>query len=346
MPSTSDSEQPDSGAAPRRAPNAADRVVAALMGEGLLVPGGQQRALEVVSGALPAQPSAAGPLRRRLAEVAGYVGGCLLFAAATLLVADQWGHLGPAGRVGVLVVVTVLLAAAGLVVVLVGGAPLGGRVELTAVRRRLGSALLTAAAVAGAGSVGEWLVELRPVEPADWVVGLAVGLALLVLSSAGYALASSALGQLGIAAGLAWLVPSVLAGLGQGHELAIGLGYVGAGVLWMVLAERAVWREPEVGQSLGVVAVLVGAQLPLASADHWVSYLLTLAAAAAGFVAYVGRRSWPYLALGVLGATLGVPEVLSDWTDGSLGAAGVLLVAGVTLLGGSLAGLRLRRVTA
>jgi hypothetical protein len=49
------------------------------------------------------------------------------------------------------------------------------------------------------------------------------------------------------------------------------------------------------------------------------------------------------LAGGVVGATVVVPEFLFDVTDGSLGVSGVMLVAGVTLLAGSLAGLRIRR---
>ena len=52
---------------------------------------------------------------------------------------------------------------------------------------------------------------------------------------------------------------------------------------------------------------------------------------------------WVVLAGGVIGATVVVPEFLYDVTDGSLGASGVLLVAGLTLLGGSLLGLRIRR---
>ena len=40
--------------------------------------------------------------------------------------------------------------------------------------------------------------------------------------------------------------------------------------------------------------------------------------------------------------TLLVPEVVADWTGGSLGAVGGVLVAGVTLLLASFAGYRLR----
>jgi hypothetical protein len=54
-------------------------------------------------------------------------------------------------------------------------------------------------------------------------------------------------------------------------------------------------------------------------------------------------REWIVLAGGVIGATLVVPEFLYDVTDGSFGASGVMLAAGVTLLGASLAGLRIRR---
>ena len=64
-----------------------------------------------------------------------------------------------------------------------------------------------------------------------------------------------------------------------------------------------------------------------------------------GFAVYVAKRAWPYLLAGVAGVTLAVPEALLDWTEGSLGTAGVLLVAGVTLLGASLLGLRLHGET-
>ena len=52
--------------------------------------------------------------------------------------------------------------------------------------------------------------------------------------------------------------------------------------------------------------------------------------------------AWPYLAGAVVAVTLVVPEAVSDWTDGSLGAVGGVLVAGVTLLVASFAGYRIR----
>jgi hypothetical protein len=90
---------------------------------------------------------------------------------------------------------------------------------------------------------------------------------------------------------------------------------------------------------------LTGAQLiVIAGSDaEYLGYALTALVAGLCFVAYARLREWVVLAGGVVGATLVVPEFLYDVTDGSLGASGVMLVAGVTLLAGSLAGLRIRR---
>jgi hypothetical protein len=92
------------------------------------------------------------------------------------------------------------------------------------------------------------------------------------------------------------------------------------------------------------VLVLAGAQMPVLEGDgpEWVGYLVTAVAAAAALAMYVRRLAWPYLALGVVAVTLVVPEALFHWTRGSLGSAGVLLVAGLTLLVAALLGLRLR----
>jgi hypothetical protein len=78
-------------------------------------------------------------------------------------------------------------------------------------------------------------------------------------------------------------------------------------------------------------------------AQNYLGYALTALVAGICFAVYTRIREWVVLAGGVIGATLVVPEFLYDVTDGSLGASGVLLVAGVTLLAGSLAGLRIRR---
>ena len=66
----------------------------------------------------------------------------------------------------------------------------------------------------------------------------------------------------------------------------------------------------------------------------WLGYLLTLVVVVAGIALYLNLVAWPYLAVAVIGVTLVVPEVVADWTGGSLGAVGGVLVAGHHLAAG------------
>jgi hypothetical protein len=90
---------------------------------------------------------------------------------------------------------------------------------------------------------------------------------------------------------------------------------------------------------------VIGAQMTVFTdqGTNWFGYLVLAAVAVGAFGMYVARPAWPYLAAGVVALTLVVPEALLDWFDDALGPAGALLVAGVTLLAASLAGLRLRK---
>jgi hypothetical protein len=126
--------------------------------------------------------------------------------------------------------------------------------------------------------------------------------------------------------------------------LAYCLVVLGLGVLWLVLAETGVWRERTTAQLVGLGLVLLGAQLALGGEDTaWVAYLLTALTGVAAVTLYLVIRSTPYLIAGVVAVTLVVPEAVLDWTEGLLGPVGILLVAGLTLIVTSLAGLRLRQ---
>lgn len=325
-------------------------VVAALESRGLLDPARRSEAVEVVDGVLAGEQAEEAPLKRRLAELAGYVGGALVVAAGALFVADQWLDLSVGQQVGLLVGVAVVLLGAGAATALAGDGLAAVRTGLAPARRRLASVLLTGGAAAAAAAVMVWTDDLLAGQDRDfergWLVPLSGGAVMAAVALAGYLLAPSVVGQLGIAVGLAFVAPSALDAGGDVDPIPLGLAYLAIGVVWLVLAERAAWREPVPARIVGSVFVVVGAQIPVGSDSAWLAYLLTLLIAGAGFVMYVGRRSWPYLAVGVVGVTLAVPEALLDWTEGSLGTAGVLLVAGVTLLGASLLGLRLRREVA
>lgn len=196
------------------------------------------------------------------------------------------------------------------------------------------------------------LVQVDSMQAGGSAPGLAASLTLFVLGVLGYVLAPTILGQAVVAAGAVFSVPQALEVLGikepieWGGPNAIVFGAVvlAIGLAWLALAERDVWREVASARVIGCGISLAGAQIPLGSAHYsWVAYVLTALVAVAGFAVYVARQAWPYLAVGVLGLTLVVPEALLDWFEGAMGPAGVLLVAGVTLLGASLLGLRLRQ---
>jgi hypothetical protein len=289
----------------------------------------------------PPRPGAPG-VRRLLGEIAGYLGAAFVVGATLLLLGDRWAELGRGGRVAILAAMAAVLFAAGWAV------RQRRRGPADEVRRRLASTLLTGSAAAAAFAV---YASLAPEDPADYETpwdpaGLAAALTGLAVVLAGYLLAGSALGQLGVAA-------AALAVVGTGLELAdlldavpFGLAAVALAAAWAVLAWRRFVRERRAALAIAVALGLFGAQLPVlggGDAAGYLGYLLTAVVVAACFGAYTRMREWVLVAGGVAGATVVVPEFLYDITGGSLGAAGVLLVAGVTLLAGSLAGLRIRR---
>lgn len=337
------------GVAPRKVHD--DRVlpvVSALEGHGLIDPSRHDEALEVVARALATERLEEAPLRHRLAELAGYVGGALVVAAGALFMADQWMDLSVGQQVGLLAAITVLLFAVGVAMVVTGGGFAALRAGVQPVRRRLASVLFTGGAGTAAAAVIVWVVDVleqRGTEVEEGhLIGLGGSLTLLVLATVGYLMAHSLLGQAAIAVGAAYAIPFTLDSLGDVNEVALGMVFLAVGLAWLALAEREVWYEVLAARVIGSGFVLVGAQIPVFGSDHeWVGYLATILVAGAGFAMYVARRAWPYLAVGVAGVTLAVPEALLDWTEGSLGTAGVLLVAGVTLLGASVLGLRLRK---
>ena len=317
-------------------------VVSALVGSGLVDPVREHEAIVVVDGALTGQAAASSTLKDRFAELAGYLGGALVVAAGGIFFATEWGNLSESARVGMLAGITLLLALSGALLVLTGGGLAVLRTDRGAVRRRLAGLLFTGTAAAAAGAVGLKVARsLSPENSADLLAGF---LTMALVSVGGYLVAPTVVGQLGTAVGAFMSVPWALDVIADIEPIAFGLIILVLGVGWLVIAERGVWREVASGRVIGCVLALVGAQIPVFhSQQAWAGYLATAVVAGAAFTAYVVRPSWPYLAAGVIGVTLSVPEALLDWTDGSLGAAGGLLVAGATLLGASLLGLLLRQ---
>lgn len=320
-------------------------VVAALVGAGLVEPARRDEVDAVVRSALDqAGPAGAPatPLRRRMAEIAGYVGGAFVVGAAVLFFSQTWNDLGLTAQVALLLGSALVLALAGAGFVRAAG----GRSMLAMpeedVRRRLTSVLLTAAAACLAFAVGLLLDDAMANEELVVMLAALTGAAAVLL---GYAVAPTTVGQLGTGFALFMAIPSGLGALSDGDfgTLAFGLVVLALGLVWLVAAERDLWHERLSARLIGCGFTVLGAQLPVFDDPAWVGYLATALVGAAAFWMYVERRAWPYLAAGVVAVTLAVPEALDDWFGGSLGAAGLLLATGVTLLVAALLGLRLRQ---
>lgn len=321
-------------------------VVSALVGSGLVGPERESEAVNVVDRALAGGETATtSTLRNRFAELAGYLGGALVVSAAGIFVADEWGNLSEGERVVLLAGTTLLLALAAVLLALTGGGTAAMRQDAGAVRRRLAGLLFTGTAVAAALTVGLEVARRVSQDQEESTALLLAALTLLLVSFGGYLVAPTVVGQLGAAVGAFLVVPWALdVVVGDIDSVAFGMLVLALGIGWLALAERTLWREVASARVIGCFLALLGAQIPVFDYDHpWVGYAATAVVAGAAFAAYVVRPSWPYLATGVIGVTLAVPEALLDWTQGSLGAAGGLLISGGTLLGASLLGLRLRK---
>lgn len=277
--------------------------------------------------------------RRVLAEIAGYLGASFVLGATLLCVGRQWEDMSDGQRFLVFVVAALILAGAGLAA--------RGLVALgTArddVRRRLSSTLLTGAAGAAGFAAFQAVEPISGDDPAV-LAGTAVW---LLVAAGGYLLSRSALGQLNVAAAALACYGGLLEVIDEVDAVPFGLGTMTLGGIWALLAVTRAFAEHRLALGVAVTYGVFGPQiLVIDDSDAlYLGQLLTASVSALCFVAYFRVREWTVLAGGVVAATLAVPEFLFEVTGGALGSSGALLIAGVTLLAGSLAGLRLRRPT-
>lgn len=276
-----------------------------------------------------------------LTEIAGYVGGILVIAAAAVFLATQWSSMSPVARIAALTAGGLLLAGSGLAATRLGGPVTAAGHE---VRHYLAAALLVAAAAVLGGAAGVAAYELTDLrEPVPQAVGFGV---LVVLAALSYRLVPTALAQLATGVSLVPFFASLVFDQTSGpHDQQVfgGLLLV-AGVAWGVLAERGAFREVTVARVVAGALTVIGAQnLVFVDGQEWIGYAVLALVGAAGFATYVRGGHWPHLVVGVLALTLAATEAAVDWSNGAVGAAGALLIAGAALLGLSLLGMRIRR---
>lgn len=328
--------------------SAAHRIATALVHEGLLDPRRTTDAEAVVARALrgpsPAHPPGS---RTQLVEITGYLGAALVFSAVGLFLSEQWQDLGDLARTLWLAGIAALLAASGAVAAVLGSGYEPARSGREEVRRRLSSALLTSAAGVAGAAVGHQVEVVR--DAFDSWPSLAGSVTALVLCAAVYAVMPSVFTVAGLALSTFVATTSAgdLIGSPDSPTLATGLLLVAAGAVWVTAAERSWLAEQTLGRIAGSAMLLLGAQMPVFDTGPAnVGYALLVLVAAFAFTTYLRTVAWPYLVLGVGAVTLVVPQAVIDWTSGSLGTAGGVLVAGLTLLAASFAGFRMRQEAA
>lgn len=321
-----------------------ERVVEALVQAGLVQPDQAGQARVVVAGVLPMGPGRSERSRRsRLPEVAGYVGAALVLAAVALLLAQQWRFLSTGQRILWLSAIALIFAVATTVITSVVGPRAALLTPAGLARHHLGAVLTVFTAVAVAATVGVWTHSLTGnTYGSNTEINAALAAALLVLLI-GYCVNPHPLPHLAGGFATFMLVTSWNSGNDQGWEyrLAGTAALVAAG--WLALSERRIWREPTLGRLVGSAFALFAVQATgFGQASSLAVALATVALAALLVGAYVWRDDPAFLVIGIFALTLGVTQALIEITDGSLGAGGAVLVAGVTLLAASGAALRLR----
>ncbi|MGW4213561.1 DUF2157 domain-containing protein [Lentzea sp. NPDC004789] len=265
----------------------------------------------------------------RLAEVAAYLGGGLVLGGAVLVLGVSWEDLTRLARGGVLGATTASLVVAAFVVA--GGIPAVRSVAHR--RRRVVSTLFSLAAVTAAFTAG------TAASSHQVVVGTTTG---LLVAVAAYAVVTTALGYLVLAAGAILTVIAWITELAPDSALSSGAALFALGLAGLFLSLVDVLRPIQLALAVGAATALFGAQQPLGG-DAPIAYALTACLAFVCFVIYFGVRSTVLLVAGVIATTIVVPELVWDLTDGAVGGGVLLLVAGAVLLATSIGGRWMRR---
>lgn len=267
------------------------------------------------------------PAKVRWNEIVAYVGGALVLAAAATFMGLSWNSISFTVKVVMLVAITVVLL--GIAAVL-GRAASPVRARVAAVLAALGSgtAALTGGVVAPSNEV---------------LIG---GLAGLVVAAIAYVVLPSAIGLFATGVLAAVTVGGVAELFDRGTVLPWMFAYLGLGLVFFALALSGVLRgQRALGLGLGAVLALFGAQWPIFGDEQVWGYTVTALVALGCLALYRWEQSWVLIVAGVLGLTLALPEAVWHWTDGAVGAAVILLVAGLVLLAASGLGVLLHRRT-
>jgi hypothetical protein len=301
--------------------------------------------VEGTDGAVPVGRSAAGrgphapdrrPLTAVLAEVGGYVGATFVGAAAVAVAGPQWDSLALGEQLALLLVPAVLMLVAAVGIAAAAPGPWTAREATPAhgPRRRLVSALVLVAAGLGAGAAA-----LAAGDDAEPTAAAVTG---LLVTGAAYAACRTALLHLGVAFSATSAVYAV-ADLADLSLTAGGAGVAVLGLVWALAALAGVLAERVLGLTVGAGLAFLGGETIALDGPSAAGYAVMAAVALAGLGGYLALREVALLAAGAVALAVVVPQAAIDWSDGALGAAGALLVCGLSIVAASVVGLRVRK---
>jgi hypothetical protein len=271
-----------------------------------------------------------------LMELGGYVGTAFIVAAAAALVGPTWDHFSLATRVSLLAGPALAMLAAAFVVA--SGTPGGWSMRPTdqpGPRRRLVSVLVLAAGGLFGGVAGLLSEGGQPER--------VVPLVLLAGWGLGYLLSRGVLLHLATAWALSWAVVALIEPSFDSEAALPGLVLAAVGAGWAALSVLRLIDERSLGIAVAGVTAFVGAEMVISSDIKGLGYVLLAAVAVAGLAGYIASRELSALAVGGVALAVVIPQAVIDYTDGSLGAAGALLISGLSVVAASTLGMRLRK---
>ena len=280
-----------------------------------------------------------------LAEVGGYVGAAFVTAAVAILASSRWEDLTTVGRLAVLAVpAALLLGAAVLIARQTSGGWTARETDGTTPRRRLVAALLLVAGgliglIAGIPTDGDF--EFSWVSATALVAwGLSYATCRGPVLHVAMVLAAVSSSQATVDAVMQWPETE------RAYALVPGITMLVTAVGWLALILLRVLDERALGLFTAGVLGFAGGQILTNLKDlEWIGFATLGAVSAACLVGYVATRYVAVLVVGVVTLAMTIPEAVTTYTRGALGASGALMVVGLSIVGASVLGLRLKQAT-
>ena len=253
------------------------------------------------------------------AEIAIYLGGTFVLFATTLIAGSKWQQSPLFIRTGLLVALSVGLATLAIF--------LGDK---SAMRLRLTSVLSMGSALAATGAVA----ILLNIKGAPWLP-FSVGTAIALFFFIRHQHEILHIGTFGYLFITGLLILGTITNSDPVDSIVYACYWTILASIWLYLSITKM-IEPLLGYLISAATLFLAAQFLFVTDNHFISYLVSVAAAVSLGWIFLLERRWP-LMLGVVAiTTFTVGEFVGSTLGGSLGALIGLFAAGVALISTSL----------